>query len=132
MDIFLPVSTEPDIDELVKYYFQVRSKFKYIDICSLINKHHRITLTLRQLKTKLKKLHLKRKRNISEEDLTDIISRELGTSLANFGYRQMTEFISLKYGINIAKEDVRKSLLILYPEEVERRKDKVIKRRVYE
>ena len=61
-----------------------------------------------------------------------IISNELGTSLANVGYRQRTEFISLKYGINIAKEDVRKALLILDPEEVEKRKRKFIKRRVYE
>ena len=42
------------------------------------------------------------------------------------------ELVSLKYGINIAKEDVRKALLILDPEEVERRKRKFIKRRVYE
>ena len=61
-----------------------------------------------------------------------IISNELGTSLANVGCRQMTEFVSSKYGINIAKENVRKALLILDPEEVERRKHKVIKRRVYE
>ena len=61
-----------------------------------------------------------------------IISNELGTPLANVGYRQRTEFISLKYGINIAKEDARKALLILDPEEVERRKCKFIKRRVYE
>ena len=44
----------------------------------------------------------------------------------------MTQFISLKYGNNIAKEDVRKALFILDPEEVERRKPKVVKRRVYE
>ena len=49
-----------------------------------------------------------RKRNVFEEDLTAIISYELGTSLVNIRYRQMTEFISLKYGINIAREDIRK------------------------
>ena len=129
MDVFLPVSTELNIDELIKYYFQVRPKFKYINICNIINEHHCTTLTLRQLKTKLKKLNLTRKRNPSEEDLMAIIFNELGTSLANVGYRQMTEFISLKFGMNIAKEDVRKALLILEPEEVERRKYKVIKRR---
>ena len=132
MDVFLPVSTGLNIDELIKYYFQLRLKFKYIDICNIINEHHHITLTLRQLKAKLKKLNLTRKRNISEEDLMTIISNELGTSLANVGYRQMTEFISLKYGANIAKENVKKALLILDPEEVERKKHKVIKRRVYE
>ena len=77
-------------------------------------------MTLRQLKAKLKKLNLTRKRNVSEEDLMAIISNELGTSLANVGFRQMTEFVSSKYGISIAKENVRKALLILDPEEVER------------
>ena len=43
----------------------------------------------------------------------------------------MTEFISHKYGINIVKEDVRKALLILDPEEIKIRKHKVIKRRVF-
>ena len=104
MNVFLPVSTELNIDELIKYCFQVRPKFKYIDICYIINEYHRTTLTLRQLKTKLKKLNLTRKRSVSEEDLMAIISNEFGTSLANVGYRQMTEFISLKFGINIAKE----------------------------
>ena len=82
MDVFLHVSTELDIDGLIKYYFKVRQKFKYIDICSIINQHHRKKLSLRQLKTKLKKLHLARKRNFFEEDLVAIISNELGKSLA--------------------------------------------------
>ena len=82
MDVFLPVSTELDLDKLIKYYFKVRPKFKYIDICSIINRYHRKKLKLRQLKTKLKKLHLTREINVSEEDLLAIISNELGTSLA--------------------------------------------------
>ena len=82
MDVLLPVSTELDIDGLIKYYFRVRQKFKYIDICSIINQHHRKKPTLRQLKTKLKKLHLTRKINVFEEDLMAIISNELRTSLA--------------------------------------------------
>ena len=53
MDVFLPVSTELNIDELIKYYFQLRPKVKYIDVCNIINEHHHITLTLRQLKAKL-------------------------------------------------------------------------------
>ena len=81
MDVFLPVSTEIDLDELIKYYFKVRPKFKYIYICSIINQYHRKKLKLRQLKTKLKKLHLTRKRNVFEEVLLAIISNELGMSL---------------------------------------------------
>ena len=91
MDVFLPVSTELNIDELIKYYFQVRPKFKYINICNIINEHHRTTLTLRQLKTKLKKLNLTRKRNVSEDLMANIFS-ELGKSLVNAGYRQLSLF----------------------------------------
>ena len=87
MDVFLPVSTEVNIDELLKWYFQLKPKFKYIDICNIINEHHHITMTLRQLKAKWNKLNLTRKGNVSEEDLMAIISNELGTSLANIGYR---------------------------------------------
>ena len=82
MDVFLPVSTELDFGELIKYYFKVRPTFKYLDICSIINQHHRKKLRLRQLKTKLRKLHFTKKRNVFEEDLMAIISNELGTSLA--------------------------------------------------
>ena len=81
MGVFLPGSTELDIGELIKYYFKARPKFKHIDICSIINQHHRKKLKLRQLKTKLKKLHLTRKRNVFEEVLLAIISNELGMSL---------------------------------------------------
>ena len=82
MDVFISVSTELDIEEIIKYYFKVRPTFKHIDICSIINQHYRKKLKLRQLKTKLKKLHLTREINVSEEDLLAIISNELGTSLA--------------------------------------------------
>ena len=55
MDVFLSVSTELNIEELIKNYFKLRPKSKYIDIRNIINEHHYITLTLRQLKAKLKK-----------------------------------------------------------------------------
>ena len=67
MNLFLPVSTDLDIDELIKHHFKVRPK--HSDICSIISQHHRKKLNLRQLKTKIKKLHLTRKRNAFEEDL---------------------------------------------------------------
>ena len=61
MDLFLPVSTDLDIDELIKYYFKVRPKFKHSDMSSIISQHHRKKLNLRQLKTKMKKLILREK-----------------------------------------------------------------------
>ena len=56
MDIFLPVSTELDIEGPIKYYFKVRPKFNHIDICIIINQHHRKKLKLRQLKNKVKEV----------------------------------------------------------------------------
>ena len=50
----------------------------------------------------------------------------------HIGYRQMTEIISLKYGVNISKEHVRKALVDIDPEGVSMRKKKTIKRRTYE
>ena len=44
----------------------------------------------------------------------------------------MTEIISLKYGVNISKEHVRKALVDIDPEGVSMRKKKTIKRRTYE
>ena len=50
----------------------------------------------------------------------------------HIGYRQMTEIISLKYGVNISKEHVRKRLFDIGLEGVSMRKKKTIKRRTYE
>ena len=46
----------------------------------------------------------------------------------HIGYRQMTETISLKYGVNISKEHVRKGLVDIDLEGVSTRKKKTIKR----
>ena len=93
MDVFFPVSTKLDIDELIKHYFKVRPKCKYNDICSIVNHYHRKKLTLQHLKTKLKKLHLQRKRNAFEKDLMVIISNELRMPLAKI--LVIDEFLSL-------------------------------------
>ena len=52
--------------------------------------------------------------------------------LEHIGYRQMTEIISLKYGVNISKEHVRKTLADIDPEGVSMHKKKTIKLRTYE
>ena len=50
----------------------------------------------------------------------------------HIGYRQMTEITSLKYGVNISKEHVRKGLLDIDLEGVSMLKKKTMKRRTYE
>ena len=46
---------------------------------------------------------LTRKRNVTEDQLYDIIVNEFGTSLQTVGYRQMTEIACIKYNINVSK-----------------------------
>ena len=74
---------------------------------------------------------LNRRRNVSDEHLCKMIENELNTSLSCVGYRQMTENLCLKYGVNVTKEDVRKALKSVDPDGVNKRKSKTIVRREY-
>ena len=56
----------------------------------------------------------------------------IGITSEYIGYRQIAEIISLKYGVNISKEHVKKALVDIDPEGVSMRKKKTIKRRTYE
>ena len=56
------------------------------------------------------KVKRNRKRNVSDNELREIVSNELSTSIIKVGYRQMTETITVKYNINVSKNDVRKVL----------------------
>ena len=56
---------------------------------------------------------------------------ELNTSLSSVGYRQMTENFCLKYGVNVAMEDIHKALKSVGPDEVNKRKSKTIMRREF-
>ena len=48
------------------------------------------------------------------------------------GYRQLSEFIDIKYSLTVSKEQVRKCLKVNDPEGVKERWRKVIRRRIYE
>ena len=47
-----------------------------------------------------RKKKIDRKRNVSDNELREIVSNKLSTSLIKVGYRQMTETISVKYNVN--------------------------------
>ena len=70
-----------------------------------------------------------RKRTVSDYELREIVSNELSTSLIKVGYRQMTE--TVKYNVNISKNNVRKVLKELNPSDVQDSWRKLITRRVY-
>ena len=59
-------------------YFNIRPKLKYKHIWNLINKRHRVPLTMRRLLQICKKLGLSRQINIDDGTLYSVLSNELG------------------------------------------------------
>ena len=74
---------------------------------------------------------MNRRKNVSNDQLCKIIENELNTSLSCVSYRQMTENLCLKYGVNVAKGDFCKALTIVDPDKVNKRKSKTIVSREY-
>lgn len=132
MDGILPKEIPWNTERLIIYYHKLKPKLKYKHICMVINQYHRKPLTMRGLKEIIRKNGLSRRKNITNDEATEAITLELQTSMSSVGYRQMTEFVSVKYEINISKEDVRLILKELDPDGVEERRNRVIKRRRYE
>ena len=99
--------------------------YKYHD------EYHDVAITHRQIKEFFKKNNLTRERNAPDDVVVEVIRLELGTSARLLGYRQMTELLSVKYGINISRENVRNILKEVDPVGVNERKRRAIKRRVY-
>jgi hypothetical protein len=131
MDTILQDSDSYSLKELIRYYFCLKPKLKYREIVRIINEQHNRPLTFRILKRICNSEGLNRKRNITQNELYEAIENELCTSASLIGYRQMTEIVSYKYNVNIAKEDVRLALRILDPQGVSNRRKKCISHRFY-
>ena len=87
-ELILDAKVHLNLNELVSYYHRVKRKLKYKDICRIITQQHRIPLSLRRLKEMCRKKKIDRKRNIGDNELREIVSNELSTSLIKVGYRQ--------------------------------------------
>ena len=122
-ETLLPISSPLNIRELVCYYHTIQPKCKYKEICSIITTHHSKHVTMSTVKRIYREEGLNRKRNVGNADLKE---------MAQVGYRQLTECMCLKYGINISKGDVRKTLREVDPDGVDAGKRSVIRRRVYQ
>ena len=131
METVLEKDVNLDLHGLIKYYYLLTPKFTLNDICSLINKHHRHDVTERRVKYLIRKQGLSRKK-MNQSALIQAVSNELDTSRSLLGYRQMAKMISLKYEVNISKENARLALLHVDPDGVRNRRRNAIKRRVYD
>ena len=131
-ELILGANNNLNLDELFSYYHQVKPKLKYKDTCRVITQQRGIPLSLRRLKEMCRKKKINRKRNVSDYELREIVSNELNTSFIKVGYRQMTETVSVKYNVNISKNDVRKVLKELNTSDVQGRWRKLITHLIYD
>ena len=60
MESIIPRKNLPDIDQLITQYYGLTPKYTIKEICSIINDHHKISVTQRQIKYKIRKLNLSR------------------------------------------------------------------------
>ena len=114
------------------YYHQIRPVLKYSEICHIICTIHNRSISVRQLKHFCQKLKLTRRCHVQDDLVKDIITNKLSTSRSFLGYRQLSEFINIKYNLTVSKEQVRKCLKVVDPEGVNERWRKVKRRRIYE
>ena len=130
-DTLLPKHINISTKCLVIYYHGLLPKFKYKEMCSIITFHHSRSLTISRIKSVCKANELNRKINVSDDHLCRMIENELNTSLSFVEYRQTTENLCLKYGVNVVMEDVHKALKSVGPDGVNKRKSKTIIRREF-
>ena len=112
-------------------YDQIRPVLKYSEICHIICTIHNSSISVRQLKHFCQKLKLTRRCHVQDDLVKDIITNELSTSRSCLGYRQLSEFVNIKYNLTVSKEQVRKCLKVVDPEGVNERWRKVKRRRIY-
>ena len=68
-DMLLPECIQLILDELVCYYHQVRPKFKYKEILSIIASHHRVPITYSTFKSIYERERLNRKKDVTNREL---------------------------------------------------------------
>ena len=105
---------------------------KYSEICHIICTIHNRSVSVRQLKHFCQKLKLTKRDYVQDDLVKDIITNELSTSRSCLGYRQLSEFINIKYNLTVSKEQIRKCLKVVDPEGVKERWRKVKRHWIYE
>lgn len=121
-----------DRNELVRNYFL--QDYTNAEIVGFLALQHGIVISIRTVKRILKQLNLRRARSeeSSIEKIIDAILQEFETSCGTFlGYRQLTQRLRQKYGLNVKRDSVMRYMRIVDPDGVDRRKRRRLKRRRY-
>ena len=85
----------------------------------------------RRLRYICQKHGVSRKRNVNNKTFQETLVNILGISSSVLGYRLLTEMLAVRYGVNISKENVRKTLRKIDLDGVAMWIKKIIKGRIY-
>lgn len=117
-----------DVDHLIKYYFGLG--FQQIEIRLLLSNHN-IEISERQLKRRLQKIGLFRRKNYSDiETVYNFISDQIEISGQLHGYKWM-HLRCIQSGLQVKQETVRHALKVIDPMGVSRRSRRRLQRRQY-
>lgn len=124
-------TVENNLETLLVTYF--KKGFTYKEILDLLLNRHDLNISLRTLKTKLKKLNLQRnKKSFSQlNDAFEIVSKEIASTSSSIGYRTMWHSLSHKYGVRVPRDFIMCSMRTLDPQGTIERKSRCLKRRSY-
>lgn len=118
-------------EDLPKYYFYLKPKLSYKEIVKILNQHHGFNWSVRHFQKYCHEKGWSRICFLSQMDVNEMVANELKRSTSNVGYRQMRDYVSLRYNVDIPKEKVRIALLHTDPEGVALRSRRILRRRVY-
>ena len=116
-------------EELIKKYFH--AGYKYTEMVDFLNAQG-VKIKYRQLQRELKKIRLRRKNIIEDEEaICRIIAHEVCGSGRCMGYKSMWRKIKQLYEENAYRDTVLKIMHIADPEGIASRSKRVLKRRQY-
>lgn len=131
MDSIVQGTTSFNNEDIVSYYFHLKPKLTYKEIVKILNSNHGFNWSVRNFKDYCKKMGWSRKCFLNQTEINELVSMELSRSTSLTGYRQMRDYVGLRYQVHIPKEKVRQSLQYLDPEGVMERSRRTLKRRIY-
>ncbi len=117
-------------EEIIRHYFH--RGFSFDVILDFLCKHHGISISLRTLKRRLQKYGLKkRKCNIDEETVRNLVRSEMANAGEQSGYRTIWHALRLIHNIHPSRKLVAEILRELDPEASNARRSRRLKRRKY-
>lgn len=115
---------------MIEKYFHLG--YNYKTITDLLQVHHGISMSVRTLKRRLQSYNLvKRKINVDEDLVRNIIRSEMQGPGQLAGYRKMRHILRLKHHVHAPRKLVAQILHELVPDASKARKRNKLHRRMY-